>query len=488
MRHEQETGTASGRNGREPRVALGAGRSRAMYQTRGIGRQALFLLVASIAAVLLATVLAARPAPAETRTLTNPTPIEIRESTSALPYPSEIAVSGMSGPITDVNVTLHRVGHRSPNRISVILESPSGYKVEFMFGNCGVTDIEDFTWIFDQQAANPMPRDGSSCPDFVYRPNTSGAFVVPGNSLNDFNNELANGTWKLYVYDVDINNEDGSGDIEGGWSLSIETGPMDLAIPGNPGTSGPANPYPATRTVSGAAGVVTDLNVTIDGIWHQNPDDLDLLLVGPTGQGVVLMSDACGSYDVNAYGWVWDDEAPALMPDGDHTNACGTRFHRPADYDAGETWPAPAPPQPYSAVLSAFDGTNPNREWRLFVNDDSSGNTGFFTNRFGLGITRDGDPPSITPLSPNPGARVRDQTPLIQAQVTDTLTDLSKSNTELFVDGKQKTNYSYDASTDLLEFQSRKLGSKRHSVKVVAADAGGLSATETWTFRVVGRR
>jgi hypothetical protein len=47
--------------------------------------------------------------------------------------------------------------------------------------------------------------------------------------------------------------------------------------------------------------------VTIDGIWHQNPDDLDLLLVGPQGQKVILMSDACGSFGVNSFGWVWDD-------------------------------------------------------------------------------------------------------------------------------------------------------------------------------------
>jgi hypothetical protein len=43
---------------------------------------------------------------------------------------------------------------------------------------------------------------------------------------------------------------------------------------------------------------------------------------------------------VKAFGWVWDDEAPAPMPDGDGTNICGTRFHRPADYEPGDAWPA----------------------------------------------------------------------------------------------------------------------------------------------------
>jgi subtilisin-like proprotein convertase family protein len=197
---------------------------------------------------------------------------------------------------------------------------------------------------------------------------------------------------------------DQSGDIEGGWSLSIDTGPVDAAIPGT-GTSGPASFYPATRTVSGQEGLITDLNVTIDGIWHQNPDDLDLLLVGPQGQKVILMSDACGSFGVKAFGWVWDDVAPAPMPNGDGTNVCGTRFHRPADYEPGDAWPTPAPPGPYSTSLSAFDRTNPNGEWRLFVYDDSSGNTGFFTNRFTLGITTDTTPPTVVSVSPANGAR-----------------------------------------------------------------------------------
>jgi hypothetical protein len=55
--------------------------------------------------------------------------------------------------------------------------------------------------------------------------------------------------------------------------------------------------------------LITDLNVTIDGIWRERPDDLDLLLVGPQGQKVVLMSDACGPLGVSAHGWEWDDEA-----------------------------------------------------------------------------------------------------------------------------------------------------------------------------------
>jgi subtilisin-like proprotein convertase family protein len=341
---------------------------------------------------------------------TNSNQITIPSSGNASPYPSEIAVSGTTGPITDISVTLHRFGHSYPQEADILLVSPSGKGVVLMSDACGIGGVEDFTWTFSQSAPRPISAISGDCADFTYQPANYGsgdfwpAPAPPGpysTNLHAFDGEPANGTWRLYVVDGWPNR---SGDIEGGWSLSIDTGPVDAAIPGN-GTSGPASFYPATRTVSGQEGLITDLNVAIDGIWHQNPDDLDLLLVGPQGQKVILMSDACGSFGVNSFGWVWDDEAPAPMPDGDGTNVCGTPFHRPADYEPGDSWPTPAPPGPYSTSLSAFDRTNPNGEWRLYVNDDSSGNTGFFTNRFTLAITTDTTPPAVVSVSPANNAK-----------------------------------------------------------------------------------
>jgi subtilisin-like proprotein convertase family protein len=360
-----------------------------------------------LAVLVAALVLVAGPASAATL-FSNPTPIKIPSSGvsgSAAPYPSEIAVSGLTGPITNLAVTLYRVGHTRPAEMDILLVSPSGDNVMLMSDACGEDDIEDFTWIFSQQAPRAMSSDSSDCGEITYRPtnyDSADTMLLPapagpyGTNLDTFNNENPNGTWKLYIYD---GLGGGVGDIEGGWALSIETRPVDVAIPGS-GTSGPASPYPATRTVSGMAGGITDVNVTIDGIWHQSPDDLDLLLVGPTGRKVVLMSDACGPLGVNAYGWVWDDEAPAPMPEGNGTDVCGTRFHRPANHGPGDVWPAPAPAGPYSTSLSAFDFTNPNGEWRLFVNDDMTANTGFFTNRFQLQITTDATAPTVTSVSP----------------------------------------------------------------------------------------
>jgi subtilisin-like proprotein convertase family protein len=253
---------------------------------------------------------------------TNPNKITIPDEGNASPYPSEISVSGLNGPITDISVTLHHFGHADPDDVDVLLVSPSGKGVILMSDACGITEVEDFTWTFSQSAPRPISAILGDCADFAHQPaNYGGGDFWPSpaptgpysTNLHAFEGDIANGIWRLYI--VDASDNGASGDIEGGWSLSIDTGPVDVAIPGT-GTSGPASFYPATRTVSGQEGLITDLNVNIDGIWHQHPDDLDLLLVGPQGQKVILMSDACGSFGVKALGWLWDDEAPAPMPDG----------------------------------------------------------------------------------------------------------------------------------------------------------------------------
>ena len=64
--------------------------------------------------------------------------------------------------------------------------------------------------------------------------------------------------------------------------------------------SGTATPYPSQLAVE-HPGAVVDVNVSLS-LSHTRPDDLDLLLVGPQGQAVVLMSDAGGANAVEDSG------------------------------------------------------------------------------------------------------------------------------------------------------------------------------------------
>lgn len=353
------------------------------------------LLLALAATALAGLAWNPATAAAASETFTNDAPIAIPASGTkgpAAPYGSPIAVGNLPGPIVDVNVTVHGFGHTSPEDVTLVLASPAGVRARLMHSNCGGGDVEDFTWIFDQEAAKPMPVS-AECPDFVYRPAGSSPPDLPSPappgpyqlSLNTFDGENANGTWRLFVAD---GVEKDSGDIEHGWSITVTTGPVQMAVPGL-GTFGAANPFPATVGFQDVHGVVEDLDVQLEGVWHQNPDDLDMLLVGPRGQRVVLASDACGSFDYAnpGGGWTWDDEAPTPMGDGDGgPGACDQARYQPTDYEPGEEWPTDAGAGPLSTKLSAFDATDPNGQWRIYVIDDAGEGVGFFTGNFSFGL------------------------------------------------------------------------------------------------------
>jgi hypothetical protein len=192
-----------------------------------------------------------------------------------------------------------------------------------------------------------------------------------------------NGYWTLYVYDSQTGER---GKIASGWDLTIDTAEPDTVVPAGAGAS-TANPYPSTRTVGGMSGVITDVNVSLAGVYHRHLTDLDLVLVGPHGQTVVLMSGACGDGGAKNLSFTWDDQAPGPMP----ANAdCSTGAYQPTDYQPGETLPGPAPPGPYGSSLSAFNLTDPNGAWRLYANEDNPQpgyNHGFFVEQFKLNIT-----------------------------------------------------------------------------------------------------
>lgn len=322
----------------------------------------------------------------------NPTPLTVPGPGAPLgtasPYPSTIKVAGLRGPITDVSVTLHKFGHTRPQDVDILLISPSGTRVIIMSDACGDDDVEDYTWVFNQSTPKAIPQ-GSDCGDFGYRPanyGTPDSFpgIAPGppTTLDDLRGESPNGDWGLYMVDDTPATDDG--DLEGGWSLSIATGPVEAALPAT-GTEGPAGPYPLVFPIAGSSGVLRDVDVVVDGISHEKPEDLDMLLVGPQGQKVVLASDACGDQGVSNVKWTFDDEAAGALPGFLCTGV--DLVARPTDLAPADVWPAPAPAGPYATALSAFDFTDPNGDWKLYVNDDAANNIGFLSKKFSVRTT-----------------------------------------------------------------------------------------------------
>jgi subtilisin-like proprotein convertase family protein len=134
------------------------------------------------------------------------------------------------------------------------------------------------------------------------------------------------------------------------------------------------------------------VTVQLVGLNHTFPDDVDMLLVSPTGDKLIIMSDAGGTNDWTNASITLDDAAAILMSDG---GANGTGTYRPSNYGTGDTFAAPAPAAPYQSPATAgsatfasvFNGKNPNGTWSLYVVDDASGDLGSITSGWRLNIT-----------------------------------------------------------------------------------------------------
>jgi subtilisin-like proprotein convertase family protein len=146
----------------------------------------------------------------------------------------------------------------------------------------------------------------------------------------------------------------------------------------------PASVYPSTINVSGLPGVIAKVTVKLIGFTHKRPDDLDVLLVGPAGQKMILASDAGGSEDATNFTLTFDDAATASIPDNSKLR---TATYRPVNYGSADAFSSPAPSGPYATTLSTFNGTNPNGSWRLFIMDDAGGDTGSLAGGWSVTIT-----------------------------------------------------------------------------------------------------
>jgi subtilisin-like proprotein convertase family protein len=133
-------------------------------------------------------------------------------------------------------------------------------------------------------------------------------------------------------------------------------------------TTGHAAIYPSSLNVTGVAGVIYHVSVTIGFGGPQQPD-LDILLQAPNGHAVMLMSDAGSLGGRQSIGF--DDCAPLSSKPG------GVPLlirYRPTNFPGGDSdvMDTPAPPAPYGNILAEFNGITPNGTWQLYVMDDNA--------------------------------------------------------------------------------------------------------------------
>jgi len=145
---------------------------------------------------------------------------------------------------------------------------------------------------------------------------------------------------------------------------------------------GPGGPYPSIINVSEVGGAVSNVTISLYGVSHSFASDIDILLVSPTGQGAILLSDV-GSGPIDNVTLTLSDSANGLVPQTPFSS--GT--YKPTNYNPPDAFPAPAPAGPYGSTFVSFRGLSAEGSWSLYVFDDGSGDSGSIDGGWSLTLT-----------------------------------------------------------------------------------------------------
>jgi len=350
----------------------------------------------------------------------------------ASPYPSNITITNASFASNEVIgsmvVNINGLQHCFVDDVDILLVGPTGAAMTIMSDVGGSTTTSNVpadctsnpatgtaaNLIFDDGSVALIDDNGplasgrfkptdvgatdtfpAPAPGSFARPATAGDSAtdgIPGATLSStFGLTNPVGTWSLYVMD---NVAGDGGRIINGWSMQI-TPALQFhggAVTINDNTT--ATPYPSIVTVPslGATPRVNRAMVQLLGFTHGFPDDVDMLLVGPTGANAIIMSDVGGSISVSNINMdIYDTSGPQdttppdvqndpqMVPMPDIGPLVSAKYYQPTNVGAGDPFPAPAPAPSGGSALSVFTNTDPTGQWSLFVVDDAAGQSGSMT-------------------------------------------------------------------------------------------------------------
>jgi uncharacterized repeat protein (TIGR01451 family) len=186
-----------------------------------------------------------------------------------------------------------------------------------------------------------------------------------------------------------------------------------------------ATPYPSSIQVSCVPTTPALVTVTLTNLSHTYASDISILLVGPNGQGVMLMCDAGAGNPVTNAILTFSDAAPGFLP---ATTRITTGVYKPTNYDTDDLMPVPAPLGPYQTNLSTFFTGDPNGTWSLYVVDDALMDTGIIAGGWSLTLAW--------------------QSVAVAAQLSAPVL-MSDGCSQVSLQGQQGKTYTIQASTDL---------------------------------------
>ena len=200
------------------------------------------------------------------------------------PYPSTISVSGLTGALSNLTVTLTGYNALRPRDNDFVLVGPGGQTLMLMSDAGDLTSTAPgVNLTFSDAAGTPVPTGtGSTIPSGTYQPTNffvaspagNDTFPAPGPAFvnspaptgtstlaSAFNGINANGTWSLYAIDDALGG--GASTVAGGWSLEITVDP-NIALTSTSVVSS-ANPALTTQNITFTASVTSGGNPVTEG-------------------------------------------------------------------------------------------------------------------------------------------------------------------------------------------------------------------------------
>lgn len=220
------------------------------------------------------------------------------------PYPSAINVTGLSGTVSDVNVTITGITANRERDLNFALVAPTGQTLMLLGDGGDLSGLAGVNLTFDDSAAtlvsNTVITSGTYRPtDYVFTGTDSDDFPSPGpGSVNSpapegtatlasvFNGLSPNGNWNLFI--VDDSNGGGASSVSGGWSIDITT--AGATTPTSTTVTSSLNPANTGQTIT-----FTSTTVQVPSGTPVNAGT-----VAFTNNGVTIAG--CGAVAVNASG------------------------------------------------------------------------------------------------------------------------------------------------------------------------------------------
>ncbi len=177
----------------------------------------------AFASALCATAVAmtVAAAPAAAQNFTNPGTIALVDETETT---SVINVSGVTGTVTGLTLSLNGLTHTYPDDLVFGVYSASQNLGLVFFSNAGGSaDVNNITLSFNDLATSQLPQF-SQLTSGTYLPSNYGEYTFNAfnnaDSFSDFFSGNVNGAWTLYALDTAAGD---TGSVVNGWSLNFTT-------------------------------------------------------------------------------------------------------------------------------------------------------------------------------------------------------------------------------------------------------------------------